>query len=364
MMHTLSTIISDDLLNRIVQVESDGDPKAKAKTSSALGLSQFLNATWLGCVKAHEPDLLEGRTRAQVLALRTDPAIALRMLARHAEDNYRAIGQGASAGDLYLAHFLGAGTARALCRADPETPAREVVSAKAIKANRSILAGKTCGEVRAWAGRKMAVKPRRDWVALYLAPQPRAPMPPWWPGKEPAPAPAPDPYLEMIQRRLKALGYHEVGFVDGRAGSRQAAAIAAFKADRGLPGEAIADAGLVAALDQAEAEGFRRPIAPARADVSEREVAAEVAPVQQSRWSRFLAKLGLGAGGGALGFDWISEQFDSVREVAAPALSIAAKMPWQLWVAGFLVVLLLIWRSQRTAVNEGVKLVRDGRLMS
>jgi hypothetical protein len=361
----LSAIISDDLINRIVQIESAGDPNAKAKTSTALGLGQFVTRTWLDCVETHEPELMQGRTRAQILALRTDPAIALRMLARHTEDNFRALGRGAAGGDLYLAHFLGAGTARALLRAAPSAEVSKVVSAKAIKANPSILAEKTCGEVRAWASRKMAVKPLRNWVALYSGPPAVKPLP----GNDddpgllyPPPVPQADPFLEMIQRRLKALGYHEVGFVDGRPGSRQAAAIAAFKSDRGLPGAAVADADLVAAIDQAEAEGFTRPIAAARAEISERDVAADVPAVAQSRLSRFLAKLGLGGGGTALGLGSAAEYFDGVRDYADPAIRIAAKMPWQLWVAAFLFLLLLIWRSQRTAVNEGVKLVRDGRL--
>ncbi|MGD9921437.1 MAG: peptidoglycan-binding protein [Pseudorhodoplanes sp.] len=352
-MHTLSTLVSDDTLNRIVQIESGGDPDAKAATSSATGLGQFLNATWLACVRRHEPELMAGRNRAQVLALRKAPAIALRMLARHTEDNLGVMGRAAADGDLYLAHFLGAGTARALLRAAPQTPVAQVVRPAAIKANRSILSGRTCGQVRAWAARKMAAPPARDWIALYARPAIAA-----------VPDPRPDPRLDMIQRRLKALGYHEVGFVDGRPGSRMAAAIAAFKVDRGLQGDPVADAALVAAIDAAEAEGFVRPIAAARKGVTERRVAAEVAPVAESRWSRFLAKLGIGGAGGAIGFEWISEKVEGVRELAEPVLRIAAKMPWQLWVAGFAIVLLLIWKSQRKAVTEGVRLVRDGRLMS
>lgn len=358
--HTLSARVSDDTLNRIVQIESAGDPKAKAKTSTALGLGQFLDGTWLSCVAAHEPELLENQTRRQVLALRTDPRIALRMLARHTEDNLQVMGAGAGNGDIYLAHFLGAGTARSLLRAGAQTPVASVVSAKAIKANKSILAGKTCGEVRAWAGRKMAVAPRQNWVAVYCAP----PVPLVRPPVAPVDTEAPDPGLKALQGRLKALGYHEVGMVDGRAGSRMVAAIAAFKADRGVPGEAVVDQALMTALAEAEMQGFQRPIATVRAEMSEQEVAAEVPPVQQSRWSRFLAKLGIGGAGGAIGFDWFAERFEALREVAEPAARLAAKMPWQLWAAAVLFVFLLIWRSQRKAVAEGVKLMRDGRLMS
>jgi hypothetical protein len=72
MTNTVSKTVSDETLNCIITIESAGRTNIKAPTSSALGLGQFLNATWLATVRKHRPDLLKGR-RAQVLALRTDP---------------------------------------------------------------------------------------------------------------------------------------------------------------------------------------------------------------------------------------------------------------------------------------------------
>lgn len=180
MTNTVSDLVSDEELNAIIQIESAGNPRAKAATSSALGLGQFLNATWLAVVQKHRPDLLSGRSKAQILALRTDPSIAIELLARFTEDNRRAIGVECTPGDLYLAHFLGVADARDLFLADPKTPVARLVSNAAIAANRSILDDKTAGQVRAWAARKMAKKPAKDWVSLYYsgtAPAPPAPRP-------------------------------------------------------------------------------------------------------------------------------------------------------------------------------------------
>lgn len=176
MPNSVSAIISDDLLNRIIQIESAGLPTAKAGTSSATGLGQFINATWLAIVAKYRPDLLTGKTTAGVLALRTSPSIAVEMLARFTEDNARGLGSGWTGGDLYLAHFLGLGAARNLLRAAPATATHLLVGAAQINANKSILQGKTAGDVRAWAARRMAASGGKDWVHKYYVGKVNSPI--------------------------------------------------------------------------------------------------------------------------------------------------------------------------------------------
>ena len=117
------------------ELESGLDPRAKAPNSTATGLFQFLETTWLATVKRHGPrfglnaiaDQIEtfsnGRPfvadagqRNAILALRNDPQIASLMAAGFAEDNRAALmpvlGRQPDHGELYLAHFLGAGGAR------------------------------------------------------------------------------------------------------------------------------------------------------------------------------------------------------------------------------------------------------------
>src|SRR4051812_49087639 len=105
----------------IIQAESGGNPNAKNPRSSATGLGQFLEATWLDMLKKHRPDLLEGRSRQDILALRTDPELAKAMTDAYAADNaaiLKKAGLPVTPGNIYLAHFAGAGGARGILTAD------------------------------------------------------------------------------------------------------------------------------------------------------------------------------------------------------------------------------------------------------
>ena len=57
--------------------------------------------------------------------------------------------------------------------------------------------------------------------------------------------------VEAVQRRLKDLGYHEVGQIDGKIGPRTRAAILAFRDDNSLPLNPIIDVTLAEALENA-----------------------------------------------------------------------------------------------------------------
>ena len=171
MSNRVSDTISDDTLNRIIQIESAGNPSAKAATSSATGLGQQLNATWLTLVNKYHPEWWNGRTKDGVLNLRKNPSLNIELLARLTEENARIVGT-TSGGDLYLAHFLGPADAKDFFRADPGTKATSLVSQAVVKANRSIMlnkdgSSKTAGEVRAWASRKMARPPDQNWVNKF-----------------------------------------------------------------------------------------------------------------------------------------------------------------------------------------------------
>lgn len=170
MTNTVSKTVSDETLNCIIQIESGGRPNIRASTSSATGLGQFLDATWMATVRRHRPDLLKGRSQAQVLALRTDPSLAVELLARFTEDNQQIVGMNSTGGDLYLAHFLGAGAAHAVFRANPNTPIINLVGAGPVNANKSIMLGKTAGQVRAWAAKRMHESDGHSWVAKYYKP--------------------------------------------------------------------------------------------------------------------------------------------------------------------------------------------------
>ncbi len=148
-------------VNKIIGVESGGKANNPNPSSSANGLGQFIDSTWLAMVKRYRPDVANGKSRGQILALKTNPALGREMTVRYVEENARALSKAelpVTEGNLYLAHFSGAGTAIRAIKANPNAPASSVYGADAINANKSILQGKTIGQVVAWANRKMGSK--------------------------------------------------------------------------------------------------------------------------------------------------------------------------------------------------------------
>jgi hypothetical protein len=138
-------------VTQVAKVESGGNPNARAATSSAGGLFQFVTPTWEGLRREH-PEL--GLTKNG----RFDPAQAEKAFrvftAKNAQAYRRAMGREPSLSELYLAHFLGSGTAVAACTAAPGTLAANILGPAAVRAN-PFLRGMTCGQLREWARRKV-----------------------------------------------------------------------------------------------------------------------------------------------------------------------------------------------------------------
>lgn len=144
------------------RVESGLDPEARATGSSATGLFQFIEGTWLSLLQRHGNELGLGRiaaaiseyngrvgiadpaVRQQALMLRNDPRIAAHMAGALARENSAALepvlGRAPDAGELYLAHFLGEGDARRFLSAMAREPGASAANLfpKAAAANPAI----------------------------------------------------------------------------------------------------------------------------------------------------------------------------------------------------------------------------------
>jgi len=152
------------------KVESGLDPNVKAPTSSATGLFQFIDQTWLMTMKQAGASLGYGRyaaaiekttsgryvvndpaLRAEILNLRKDPSANAAMagaLTRINAARLRAtIGREPTQGELYIAHFLGAGGAAKLINAAANKPNASAAQLfpRAAAANRSIFYDKQGG---------------------------------------------------------------------------------------------------------------------------------------------------------------------------------------------------------------------------
>lgn len=109
-------------------LESSLDPNAKAKTSSAAGLFQFIESTWADMVIRHgdkaglakEAEALasgdiSSAERRRIMDLRFNPGIAAHMGAEFAAENAQhleaGLGRPPADVDMYMAHFLGPGGA-------------------------------------------------------------------------------------------------------------------------------------------------------------------------------------------------------------------------------------------------------------
>lgn len=145
------------LVDQIIGVESGGDPNAKNPLSTASGPSQFINSTWLSMIKQHRPDLAQGASDSDLLALKADPQLSKEMTAAYAADNGAILsnaGLPVTPGTTYLAHFAGPQGAVKVLSADPNAPVSDVLGADAVNAN-PFLRGMTVAGLQAWADRKM-----------------------------------------------------------------------------------------------------------------------------------------------------------------------------------------------------------------
>jgi hypothetical protein len=167
---TSEAVNIEAVVEQIIKAESSGDPNAKNKRSSAMGLGQFLDETWLVLIRAHRPDLVRGRSEGETLELRRDPIVAREITSRFTERNaniLRKRGLRVTPGTLYLAHFAGAAGAIAILSALEGADAASIMASadatgrtkrdKLVRAN-PFLEGFTVADLKSWADRKMRIR--------------------------------------------------------------------------------------------------------------------------------------------------------------------------------------------------------------
>ncbi|WP_445488970.1 lytic transglycosylase domain-containing protein [Rhodopseudomonas sp. RCAM05734] len=164
----VTTGTSFEYLLSTAKMESNLDPKASASTSSAKGLFQFIDQTWLGTVKEAGSKLGYGQyadaisksdsgsysvsdpaAKAEILKLRDDPVAASAMAGVLTQSNSfkltGAIGRRPTDAELYMAHFMGVSGATKLITNAENNPnaSGAALFPNAAEANRSIFYDKS-----------------------------------------------------------------------------------------------------------------------------------------------------------------------------------------------------------------------------
>jgi hypothetical protein len=191
-----ATGVNPTYMLALADKESSFSFRAKASTSSAAGLYQFIEGTWLGVLKEHagkhgygaaadaislvagRPVVTKPEDRRWILSLREDPYLSALMACEAVKDSREQLSRrgdrAVSEADLYLAHFLGSAGAARLLRLIEEKPDENAPKAfqAAARANKSVFyvardkkqEGATVAEVHARISAMMASR-----VAQYAS---------------------------------------------------------------------------------------------------------------------------------------------------------------------------------------------------
>jgi hypothetical protein len=172
--------------------------------------------------------------------------------------------------------------------------------------------------------------------------------------------------VRRVQADLVAIGYHEVGKVDGLIGGRTRGAITAFMNDRGEVAATSITPAVMAEIVKAKAEKWVRPIAPARAYATAKDIAPRVEAVKQNAWSRFWSKaLAVPPTAGAAVWGVVSN-VPAANDAASPYIAMAKEyvsgVPGWVWLLVVAAVGFAIWRSTNKSEAASVADYQTGRL--
>jgi murein DD-endopeptidase MepM/ murein hydrolase activator NlpD len=150
--------VVDQFVHRIITIESANRCDARNPLSTAVGLGQFIESTWMTTVRIHRPDLVAGHSRQQILDMRLDCNLSRAMTTAFTRDNAAVLsrsGANVTPGNLYLAHFLGVGGAVKAVKGEPSRSIADVFGSSHVRANPFEI-GKSVGYLVSWAAKKMS----------------------------------------------------------------------------------------------------------------------------------------------------------------------------------------------------------------
>ena len=196
---SVRTGVEFSYLMELAAVESNFDPVSKAPTSSATGLFQFTDETWLNTLKSHghkygladyvsqiefyvdrrgyqRPMVRDASLYQHLMDLRMNPRVSAMMVADTIKDNLQTLtfsfNRTPVKTDLYLTHFLGTEGAVSFLKTLDENPDAFAVELfpVAAQSNQNIFHPKTCkprtvNEVYELFGRKFNTSRYNEWAS-------------------------------------------------------------------------------------------------------------------------------------------------------------------------------------------------------
>ncbi|MDF0540995.1 lytic transglycosylase domain-containing protein [Sphingobium sp. H39-3-25] len=208
------------------KIESSLNPTARAATSSATGLYQFVDQSWLAVINDHGEQyglgwasqaisqgsngryyVSDPELRQQILDLRKHPETASVMAAEHAADNKayleQKLGREAEPVDLYMAHFLGVGGASKFLSMADRAPGATAASLfpAAARANHSIFYDRQ-GNARSFADIRQGFAAKLERGAQSAMSVANVPVPSDWSLPEGSKTVQPADYVRVETQRL------------------------------------------------------------------------------------------------------------------------------------------------------------------
>jgi hypothetical protein len=235
------TGVSFEFLVAEASRESGLNPQAKAKTTSASGLFQFTEQTWLEVIKKNGPDhgladlakrirrdedgflvVADPKLRRQIMDLRKDPEMSATMAAEYAKSNEEklegALKRDVGATDIYLAHFLGPNGAARFLKAQETAPDKSAAKILPIAARHNMSVFYEGGRPLSVANLYSKVQDSIDGTMIRLAtlqktlpeepalnPEPVQAVAQAQPAPKPAPKPAPEANRAFVQNAGESL---------------------------------------------------------------------------------------------------------------------------------------------------------------
>ena len=164
--------------------------------------------------------------------------------------------------------------------------------------------------------------------------------------------------IEFVQQRLKDLGYHEVGNVDGDWGRKTKAAILAFRMENDLPLKPAIDDELLTALARASA----RPIGESRITATAKDLKVDKPAVAAAGSNKLISMITAGGAAAYGTLQGVVGNITGAKTYLEPVKDLLGSVPSGVWVAMVCAAAFMIYRNSTKAETEIVSAYREGSL--